>query len=55
MYLADFCTCIQTDRYASVVKTMETLGARVVFPLEDPPSPDMLVYESETIHSVSCQ
>ncbi|KUI59091.1 Glutamyl-tRNA(Gln) amidotransferase subunit A [Cytospora mali] len=41
------------DRYASVVKKMETLGARVVFPLENPPSPDMLMYEGETVHSVS--
>ncbi|KUI69308.1 hypothetical protein VM1G_05647 [Cytospora mali] len=41
------------DRYASVVKKMETLGARVVFPLENPPNPDILMYEGETVHSIS--
>ncbi|ROV91721.1 hypothetical protein VPNG_09964 [Cytospora leucostoma] len=33
------------DKYASVVNKMEELGARVIFPLENPPSPDMLMHE----------
>lgn len=47
--------CIQKDKYASIVKNMEALGARVVFPLEDAPSLDMLMYEGEGLHGISCQ
>ncbi|ROV92149.1 hypothetical protein VSDG_07550 [Cytospora chrysosperma] len=41
------------DKYASVVEKMQDLGARVVFPLGDPPSPGILTYEGETVHSLS--
>lgn len=45
---------LQKDKYASVVREMETLGARVVFPLEDVPDPDDLKYEGEALHSIAC-
>lgn len=48
-------TTTQKEKYDSVAKKLGELGARVVFPLEDPPQPEMLQYEGETLHTVSCQ
>lgn len=45
---------LQKDKYVSVVREMENLGARVVFPLEDVPDPDDLKYEGEALHSIAC-
>ncbi|KAJ0119828.1 hypothetical protein J7T55_014033 [Diaporthe amygdali] len=41
------------DKYASVVRNMEALGARVVFPLANASDPERLKYEGETLHSVA--
>lgn len=48
-------TCTQKERYASMAKQLETLGARVVFPLVDPPQPDVMEHDGEKLHSVACQ
>lgn len=45
---------LQKEKYGSVVREMESLGARVVFPLEDVPDPGDLSHEGETLHSIAC-
>ncbi|CAN8098535.1 unnamed protein product [Discula destructiva] len=41
------------SEYASAASRLAQLGARVVFPLEDPPSPSVMQYEGEGAHSIS--
>lgn len=38
-----------------MAKRMEALGARVIFPLQDPPHSDMLKFEGETLQTVCCE
>ncbi|KAF3761421.1 amidase signature enzyme, partial [Cryphonectria parasitica EP155] len=39
------------EKYASVAKKLEELGARVVYPLQHPPQWESLKFEGETLHT----
>lgn len=45
----------QKNNYTSISRKMRLLGARVLFPLENPPLPSTMKHDDEGLHSVSCQ
>lgn len=48
-------TMAQKEKYVFVAKRLKRLGAKIVFPLENPPQPDMMEHNGERLHSISCQ